>query len=618
MGNNQRNYSYILRSFAFAKPYWKLLFATLIFNTLFSTFTALTVATTKPLFELVFSSTLSTEALPARATMLEKAKFYFYDFLKNLVLSKESLFNTLFNLGCFIVVLFLLKNFFKYLGSVTNAKLEESIIRSIRQKLFSKLLSLDLSFINQSKTGSLISTMTNDVNVVNSTTISAFTGLIREVIQIVLYLVLLLSISPFLTLIAFSSGIGTIFILRVATNFLRRYANRMQVAMADFTSILQETLSGFRIVKVYDLQKHLKNKFFDELRRYYRSAIKYQSVISLVPSINEIVAILALVVVFLVGGSKVLNGAMKPEDLMLFLFSLFSIMSPVGTAVHNISQFQRGYVSAKRIFDILDKSPEIVSGKIKIKNFQNEIEFRNVSFGYDSTMVVRNINFKIQKGKKIGIVGASGSGKSTLVDLLIRLYDPMEGKITIDGIDVREIDLQSYRSLFGIVSQEIILFNDTVENNIRFGKFEADESKIIEAAKISNSFDFISKLNNGFQTNIGERGVLLSGGEKQRIAIARALVRDPEIIIFDEATSALDSQSESVVQKAIEGSLFNRTAVIVAHRLSTVANCDNIIVLDNGEIVESGTHSDLIENRGIYYNLYTLQAINSNIATEGL
>lgn len=605
--SNKSNDSYFLRSFTFVRPFIGLLIATLFFNTLFSTFTAITVATIKPIFELIFSSKINLEHSTQSVGLLQSLKDNFFILLKKIIVNPQNTYTTLINLSVFIIILFILKNIFKYLGSITNARLEESIVRHIRNQLFSKLTTLDLKFFNTTPSGTIISTLTNDVNVVNSTTISALTGLIREIIQVILFLFLLLSISPFLSLIAFSSSIVTIGILRVSTHYLRRYANRMQGAMADFTTVLQETLSGIRIIKGYNIEDKIIDKFNDKTNRYFRSSIKFQSVISLVPSLNEIFAIIALVVVFLVGGSFVLDGKMKGEDLMLFLFALFSIMSPVATIVHNISQFQRGIVSTKRVFNILDQKVEIISKDRKVIEFKNSIEFKNVTFAYDSELVLKNINFSIEKGKKVALVGPSGSGKSTIVDLLVRFYDPTNGEILMDNINIKELDIKSYRNLFGIVSQEIILFNDTIRNNILIGNPNATEDDIIRVCKISNSYNFISKLPNGLDTVIGERGVMLSGGERQRIAIARALIRNPEILIFDEATSSLDSESEKVVQEAINESLINKTAIIIAHRISTIIDADEILVFDNGEIVERGKHKELLQLNGIYQKLYSLQ-----------
>ncbi len=602
--------SYFLRSFTFVKPFLGLLAATIILNTIFSTLTALTVATIKPIFELIFNSQLTIENNAGSTGLLQSLKDEFFSYLKHMVFNPNDIYSTLINLSLFIIIIFILKNFFKYFGVITNARLEENIIRSIRNKLFHKLTTLDLKYFNTTQAGTIISTLTNDVNVVNSTTISALTGLLREIIQVILFLFLLLSISPFLSFIAFSSSLVTIGILRVSTHYLRRYANRMQGAMADFTTVLQETLSGIRVIKGYNYEEKIKAKFFDKTNKYFRSSLKFQSIIALVPSLNEVFAITALVVVFLVGGSYVLDGKMKGEDLMLFLFALFSIMSPVSTIVHNISQFQRGIVSTKRVFDILDQNAEVVSNKKNDIRFNKALEFKNVSFSYDSNQVLKNINFKIEKGKKIALVGASGSGKSTIVDLIVRFYDPTSGEILIDDVNIKEFDLITYRNLFGIVSQEIILFNDTIRNNILIGNPYANEEEIKQALIISNSYNFIMKLPNGLDTIIGERGIMLSGGERQRIAIARALIRNPEILIFDEATSSLDSESEKVVQEAINSALKNKTAIIVAHRLSTIIDADEILVFDNGEIVESGNHKKLLENKSIYQKLYSLQISN--------
>lgn len=597
---------YFLRSFSFAKPFWNLFILTFVLNTLFSITSALTVAVIKPIFELVFNSKILQE-VPAEGNFLSSVNVQFYSYLKNIVVNPSDISITLVNLSFFIIILFLIKNFFKYLGSISNALLEENIIKNIRNQIFSKLMQLDISFFNTTQAGNVISILTNDVNVVNSTTVSALTGLLREIIQVVIYIFLLISISPFLTMIALTSGVGTVVILRYSTNYLRKYASRMQGAMADFTSVLQESLSSIRIIKGFNLEDTFHKKFTFQTQRYYKSAIKFQSIISLVPSLNEIFAVVALVVVFFVGGNYVLKGAMRAEDLMLFLFALFSIMSPIATVVHNISQFQRGFVSSKRVFNILDKKVKITSGTKVVKEFTNEIEFRNVSFAYSDDEVLHDVSFKIPRGKKIALVGASGSGKSTIIDLLVRFYDPTEGEILLDGVNIKEYDIKSYRSLFGLVSQEIILFNDTLENNIKISRPEASWDEVVDSACISNSLTFIEKLPSGFKTLMGERGVLLSGGERQRIAIARALLRNPSILIFDEATSALDSESEKAVQKAIYKSLENRTAIIVAHRLATIVDCDQILVFDSGRIVERGTHLELLELNGVYRKLYNLQ-----------
>lgn len=592
----------------FVKPYIGLLGVAILFNVIFSFFTAISITVIKPIIEIITGSNLTSSAvsIPA-ANQLEALKNLFFQFVRDIILNPNDMYSTIINLCFFILVIFLLKNIFKYISSIASVKLEEGVIKYIRDELFKKITSLSLEFFVKKQSGNVMSVLTNDVTVLNSSTVAVLNGFLRESIQVILLLILLLSVSTELTLIAFSTSIISLVLIRIGMKYLRRYASRMQTAMADYTTVLQESLSGIRIIKGYNAENITNERFSSQTTKYVRSAVKYNKIISLIPSINEIFAILALSIVFFVGGSKVVSGEMPGDELMLFLASLFAIMSPVTTILHTISQFQRGAVATERVFEILDYPLNIISGSKNIKEFTSEILFDNVSFSYDTVPVLEGIDLKIKKGSKIAIVGQSGSGKSTLLDLLVRFYDPTFGRIFIDGIDIKELIINDYRALFGIVSQETILFNDTIANNISFGLKNVTEEKIIEAAKISNSYDFIMKLPEAFNTKIGDRGIMLSGGERQRIAIARALLREPYILVFDEATSSLDAESEKVVQEAINQSMQSRTAVIVAHRLSTIMDCDTIYVLDKGHIVEKGSHKELIGLNGIYKKLYDIQ-----------
>ncbi len=589
----------------FIKPFKVLLLLTIILNGIFSFLNAISIGLVKPIFSIIFNveNQVETEDL----NFLENLQANFYDFIKQLISSEKGLDYTLLNLSFLIIFVFILKNFFKYLGSVYNVKLEEGIIKYIRDKVFSNLTSLSVDFFTKNKEGSLISIISNDVLTLNSTTISSLTILWREFIQILLFLILLLGISIKLTLIAFSTSIISFVLIRYSIKFLRRYASRMQTAMADYTSTIQETVSGIRVVKAYNAEELSKKRFFKDTDKYVKSAIKHQKIISLIPSMSEILAISALSIVLVVGGQEVISGLMAPDNLMAFLFFLFAIMSPITTVINSIAQWQRGLIAAGRVSKILNAKSSIESGEIKDFEFNDQIEFRKVSFSYDKIPVLKDVSFKIPKGKKVALVGPSGSGKSTVLDLLIRFYDPTNGTILIDGSDIRNLNIAQYRSKFGIVAQESMLFNDSITNNISFGYGDVKFEEIERAAKYANAYEFIMKLPSGFDTNIGDRGVLLSGGEKQRISIARALVRNPEIIIFDEATSALDAESEKVVQEAINEALKDRTAIIVAHRLSTIIDCDEIIVFDKGKIVEKGNHLELMSNNGLYRKLYEIQ-----------
>lgn len=592
----------------FVKPFIPLLFLSIILNVIFSFFTAVSITVIKPIMEIITGSNFISKAgINSAANPFESLKDSFFQIMRNIILNPQDMYQTIINLCFFIIIIFILKNIFKYISSIVGVKLEEGVIKHIRDTLFKKITTLSIEFFVKRQSGNVMSVLTNDVAVLNSSTVAVFNGFLRESIQVLLFLFVLLGISTELTLIAFSTSIISLVLIRIGMKYLRRYASRMQTAMADYTSVLQETLSGIRIIKGYNSEEKINEKFYGQTSKYVRSAIKYNKIISLIPSINEIFAILALSVVFFVGGSKVIAGEMPGDELMLFLASLFAIMSPVSTITHNISQFQRGAVATERVFEILDYPQSVISGTKEIKNFNIEIYFDKISFSYNTTPILDGVELKLKKGSKIAIVGQSGSGKSTILDLLVRFYDPVKGKILIDGEDIREFKIEDYRALFGIVSQETILFNDTIANNISFGMQDVDEQKLIEAAKIANSYDFIMKLPEGFNTKIGDRGIMLSGGERQRIAIARALLREPSILVFDEATSSLDAESEKIVQEAINQSMKSRTAVIVAHRLSTIVDCDEIYVIDNGKIVESGSHRELIEKQGIYKKLYEIQ-----------
>nr|CAG4635486.1 EOG090X07AW [Artemia franciscana] len=403
-------------------------------------------------------------------------------------------------------------------------------------------------------------------------------------------------------------GTDGAFAVRFSVKYLKRYASRMQDAMANFTTTLQESIGGIRVLKALNAKQTTDQRFATDTERYVKSAIKHKKVMALVPAVNEIWAILGLCVVLVVGGQQVLVAkTIKADDLMTFLFMLFALMTPITALISAYSRLQQGIVAGERVMSILSEEPTIIDGKEEINSMEKELRFENVNFGYTANPVLKNIDLKLEKGKKIAFVGGSGSGKSTALDLITRFYDPVSGKLTLDGRDVKDIKLANYRAMFGIVSQENILFNDSIYNNIIYGMEDVDDDEVIESAKIANAYKFIMKLPDQFDTIIGDRGVTLSGGERQRIAIARALVRNPEILIFDEATSALDVESEKVVQDAIDSSLKDKTAVIVAHRLSTIVNCDTIYMFSNGEVVEQGTHQELLEMNGYYRSLYDIQ-----------
>jgi len=614
-------YDFIKQSLKFLKPFKFLFILTILLNTLFSILSALSIALIKPIISYIFDINNKNESNSdyqnsvsnnLNTDLLSNLKDKFYKFINDLVYNQD-IETTLYNLAYLIVGVFVVKNIVKYISSFTNVKLEEGIIKYIRDELFNKLVSLPMEYYNKSKQGYILSIVNNDVGTLNSTTISVITNILRDLIQIIIFLFLLLSISPKLTLIAFSTSIVSLIIMKYSISFLRKYSSRMQKAMSDYTTILQETISGIRVIKAFNSERIVLNKFEDQTKSYVKSAVKLNKINALVPAVNEIMAISALSIVLVVGGlGVVVYKNIQPDDLMTFLFSLFAIMTPITLVVNNINNFQRGIVSGERIFEILNTDEKIISGKLLKGKFEQGIKFQNINFAYNVVNILKNINFEIFKGQRIALVGSSGSGKSTILDLLIRFYDTSSGELIVDGVNIKEYDLVSYRNLFGIVSQENLLFNDTIENNIKFGNNDLSNEEMINVCKLANCYNFINKLDNKFETIVGDKGVNLSGGERQRIAIARALAKNPEIIVFDEATSALDAESEKLVQEAMNHILDTRTSIVVAHRLSTIINSDVIFVFENGEIVEFGSHLELIKNNGVYKKLYEIQNINPN------
>lgn len=579
---------------------------------MFSVLSTVTIIVIQPVLEALFNpeSMNSHPLLSNNESVSATIKQWFFTTVLDIVQS-DSHSTTLLHLGLLILFLFILKNLTKYLGNNVNVRLGEGISKSIRDQLFRKMMSLSMDYFNRSKVGDNISFITNSVATMNGAVSPIFLTVFRQPIEIALFLAVLFSYSPFLTMIAFSTSIGSLLIIKLSTKAIKMYASRMLFSMHALTSLIQEMISGIRLVKTTASEDKATHQFEQETQRYVKASVKNQKLVDLVPVLNEILAISALCAVLYVGGNQVYDKELKPQELMTFLFALFSIMSPLAQLTNTPAVIQKGIVAAETVFNIIDQQPTVKNGNTSIHTFTSSIAVDNLHFSYDGNHeVLHDIHLNIDKGKTIALVGQSGSGKSTMSDLIVRLYDPNKGSICVDGINIKEFSLEEYRQLFGIVSQDSFLFNDTIAENICFGKNIISEDEMIYAAKMANAHDFIISLPMGYQTKIGDRGVLLSGGQKQRLAIARALVRKPQILIFDEATSALDAESEHLVQEAIHNLLHGRTALIIAHRLSTIIDADCIYVFDNGSIAESGTHKELIEKGGIYFRLCSLQTLD--------
>ncbi len=620
----QKNSSFkiYLRLVRYVKPYRRFLTGSIISTVFFSIFSGASIYLTIPLLDTLFNQgTPQPLAVSASSGILDHFKADAANLFNSFVFAgtkSQSLFRI-----CFIIVAsFFLKNVFGYLQAYLMAFVEQGLMRDIRNDLYKKLQELSIGYFTNERTGALISRITNDVNVVNGGISASFVTLVRDPLMIVVFLSIAVAISWKLTLIAFLVTPFALVIISGIGVRLYKESDLSQRRMADITSVLQETISGMKIVRAFGMEKFEIRRFEDHTRKYFKSLLKITQIRNLASPITEFLSVLAGGAIIYYGGMQVLqSGALSPSAFMGFLFAIFQIMPPAKELTTVSNRIQESAAAGKRIFDVLDeegKLPERADAA-ELKNFDKEIKFANVWFSYphsrigeiklaDGGYVLKNIEFALRKGEILAIVGPSGGGKSTLIDLIPRFYDPTRGAIYIDGLDLRSVTTNSLRSLIGIVSQETILFNDTVRNNIAYGLSDFPLEKIVEAAKAGNAHDFITQLPRGYDTMIGERGTKLSGGQRQRISIARALLKNPPIMILDEATSALDSESEMLVQEAIERLMKNRTSIVIAHRLSTIKNADWILVVNDGEIVQRGKHQELLRQRGgIYKKLYEMQ-----------
>ncbi len=537
------------------------------------------------------------------------------EFVNDLVIADTKI-GTLQNLCIVIVFIALGKSIFFYTQGYFMAYVEQKFIRNLRVDLFSQYQKLSLSYFHGTRTGQLISHVTNDVMILRESLDQAFNRITRDPLLIVIYLTFMFLISWQLLFISVLVMPLAFLMMYIIGKKLREYSAQAQERMADVNTVLEENVSNIRIVKGFNTDRFEIGKFVKQADGYFRTLLKISRVRLFSNPINELLGTTAVVVILWFGGRNVLAGTgISAPDFVLFAFAMFSLIAPVKSLSNLHIKIQEGMAAAERIFMVIDSSVEIKDAPdaVEIPEFKKEIKFENVSFSYKTTPdVLKNINFTVKKGELIAIVGPSGAGKSTLCDLIPRFYDPTEGRILIDGHDLRQIKLSSLRSQLGIVTQETMLFNDTIYSNITYGLDGVSMKKVEEATRIANAYDFITAFKRGFETPIGNRGVMLSGGQRQRIAIARAVLRNPQILIFDEATSSLDTESEQVVQEAIDRLLKGRTTFVIAHRLSTILNANKILVIQDGGLVDSGTHQELISRKGLYQRLYNLQFKEQN------
>ncbi len=606
----------------FVKPYWKHLLLSVVCTIFFAVLSGVSVYLTIPLLDTLFQESARMEKTVTPSS-IDKTTSILPDWIKEAAQSISDSFNqfvfsgdkidALFRICLLVLFAFLAKNVFGYMQAYFLSYVEQGTMKDLRNAAYKHLHKLPMSYFKMERVGNLISRITNDVNVVQSSISAAFLNLIREPLTILVFLGIAVSISWRLTLMALIILPFSMFIIAWIGGKLRRHSSVIQAKMADITSILQETISGVKIVKAFGMEDYEDKKFMKETNNFFKMMLRIVRIRNASSPLTEFLSVIVGAVIIYYGGVQVLKSeTLKASEFLGFLFAIFQLMPPIKELSSVNNRIQESSAAGDRIFEIIDTKPNIVSAPdaIELKGFFNSIVFDDVSFHYEDAEgpVLHNLSFEVLKGEIIALVGPSGGGKSTLVDLIPRFYDPTAGRILIDGKDLKQIKVESLRRLMGIVTQETILFNESIKNNIAYGLGEFSLDKIIEAAKTANAHNFIIELPEGYDTVIGERGLKLSGGQRQRISIARALLKNPDIMIFDEATSALDSESEQLVQEAIERLMINRTTFVIAHRLSTIRNAARILVLDRGRIVQIGKHGELLaESNGLYKKLYDMQ-----------
>jgi len=599
--------------FPFIIPYKKYAYMNILFNVLYALFSTLSFVALIPMMQVLFDQAKRNTEIPVYKGIFELKQFL-ENYLSYYITTTTDTYGvgkTLTVMVIIIISIFLLKNLCDYMAMFFVNFLRNGILRDMRNAMYKKTIELPLAFYSEKRKGDVISRISGDVNEVQTSFLSILELIVKEPLTIIFTIVTMFTISAKLTLFVFIFIPLSGYVISLIGKQLKKQSTKAQQEQGLFLSTIEETLGGLKVVKGYNSEKYFNRIFQESTQRFFNLSNSIGNRQNLASPASEFMGIMVIAILLWYGGhmvliEKTLNGA----SFIAYMGLAYNILTPAKSISKASYSIKRGNAAAERVLEILDQKNTITSKKDALKktSFDTSITIQNINFKYEEETVLKHFSLEVKKGQTIALVGQSGSGKSTIANLLTRFYDVNDGKIAIDGVDIKDMNLQSLRGLMGLVTQDSILFNDTIKANISLGKLNATDEEIIEALKIANAYEFVKELPKGIYTNIGDSGNKLSGGQKQRLSIARAVLKNPPIMILDEATSALDTESEKFVQVALENMMQNRTSIVIAHRLSTIQKADTIVVMKKGKIVEQGKHDELIALDGTYNKLVTMQS----------
>lgn len=605
--------NYFNRIFSYAWIFRKYFVLNIFSNVFYAFFGTLSMISLFPMLKVLFNQTEQLTSPPVWSGISDLAN-YSENYLNYFVTLKKVDGNNdvlIFMVGL-IVITFLLKNIFNYLSMFFITYLRNGVVKNIRNDIYKSIIKLSLSYYSEKKRGDIVARISSDVQELDHSFLSIFELIVKDPLMVLFTLLSMFLISPKLSIfvIVFIPICG--FVISLVGKSLRRKSLKVQKEQGQFISLVDETLSGMKILKIFNAEEKFQKKFMNSTIRFYKFSNSVLNRKNLASPLSEFLGITAIAGVLWVGGMMVLKeNSLDASAFIVYLGLAYNILTPAKSLSRATYKVKKATAAAERIFDVIDNDTIISENKnaIEINSFDHNIEIKNMSFSYENDVVINNLNLTIPKGSSVALVGQSGSGKSTLANLICRFYDIQKGEICFDNTDIKNLKKESLRKMIGLVTQDSILFNDTIKNNLLIAKEDATNDEIINCLKVANAWEFVKKLPKKIDTNIGDSGNKLSGGQKQRLSIARAVLKNPPILVLDEATSALDSESEKLVQTALDNLMKDKTSIVIAHRLSTIQNSEKIIVLDKGQIIESGKHKELMKKDGVYSNLVKMQSI---------